>query len=911
MPKFKLNSDKNLSIVARPVHNYEQENLAETLEFVLPVSLLGRNVLDCITSVHIIDASEHADVITLDLSVSERNPNYLVDSFKLSGLFTQEDGLIRLWVEIIDRTDTAIIKTNEVSFPVFRHEVVDEYITDDQISFIEQGLIQTADYVDQAREYAEGAGGSAAAAQEIAQSVRDDADAGVFDGKPAYPVKNVSSEEEVSEIQSAIASGAYSADTAYAFVTSAFSTYFIGDMLAITADDVTIDFRGTNSTNVYVGGETPGDDIDLWIDVQGGDQPKNYAEYVTWDATHRYVQGKKHIPVAKAENTTPYNVICANEYVNVIEGETYRVLGCYAYGDALSPSTTVMTILANSNGEKVNGVADPNSASYATLHKDGDDPYLWYYDVTIPVGATQMYLNARYTSASDVDVKVYHMIYGAPERESTEENATIKYRSPQGGFRAIETGGGATWGDIDGTLTEQTDLQNALDNKVDAVLASPDATAENKLTDLTTAQAVAQAKSAAAVQSSVFTYGTGIFQSGANGFNVAGGKLVQKSYTSAGQNETIYYWAYIPDFIDDENGMPLIVHLHSAFEKGSTAAELMNVMRAQDANGKTLQSFPRFLADNRMGAIPAYVVMPQMATGEGGGGWYTHRAVINELVRALVADTVEIVAGQSNYINPNNVGLSGFSLGAHGVWELAYIGAKNHNTLYKNIVPIAGKLVNISTADVRNYIKDNVNVLTYYSLDDGIVKVEDVQPILTALSGSSKVVASRPQSHFSHEDMTSMYLLHRDEIISFLIFGKTKNQDADVIKDLHSLDRSTNYVGIPKKVSELNNDSDFAPKSYVNSAVEGKADKPVPETITIPTSSWSALADSAPFDYSATVTITTTLGENSTVELINNNALLFANHGFSILSVSGQTATIASIGQPDDSVTLKVVVING
>lgn len=825
MPKFKLNSDKNLSIVARPVHNYEQENLAETLEFVLPVSLLGRNVLDCITSVHIIDASEHADVITLDLSVSERNPNYLVDSFKLSGLFTQEDGLIRLWVEIIDRTDTAIIKTNEVSFPVFRHEVVDEYITDNQISFIEQGLIQTADYVDQARKYAEGAGGSAAAAQGIAQSVRDDADAGVFDGKPAYPVKNVSSEEEVSKIQSAIASGAYSADTAYAFVTSAFSTYFIGDMLAITADNVTIDFRGTDSTNVYVGGETPGDDIDLWIDVQGGDQPKNYAEYVTWDATHHYVQGEKHIPVAKAENTTPYNVICANEYVNVIEGETYRVLGCYAYGDALSPSTTVMTILANFNGEKVNGVADPNSASYATLHKDGDDPYLWYYDVTIPVGATQMYLNARYTSASDVDVKVYHMINGAPERESTEENATIKYRSPQGGFRAIETGG-ATWGDIDGTLADQTDLQNALDAKVDTNIVSPNASSANKLIDTQSVYTIAEQKSTVSLENSVFAYGTGIFQSGASGYNVVGGRLVQKSFT--GDNGTIYYWVYIPDTIV-ENDTPLIVYLHSSFEKGSGAAGLMNVMRAQDAEGNTLLSFPRFLADNRIGSVPAYIVMPQMSSGEGLGGWYNHAKIVNELVGKLISDDAIIVDGRkSNDINPNNVGLTGFSLGGHGVWEIAYDAINRLNTaLYQNIVPIAGKVISTGAAEgltpseVGGKLKDNVNVLTYYSTDDSAVIPKDVTDIISAMAGSTKIVKSKVQRYLSHEEMTSMYLTKRDEIIAFLILGRIRtNDDRNVLKDLHDLDTSTNYVGIPKKVSELNNDSGYASTTYVNTAIQ-------------------------------------------------------------------------------------------
>lgn len=81
---------------------------------------------------------------------------------------------------------------------------------------------------------------------------------------------------------------------------------------------------------------------------------------------------------------------------------------------------------------------------------------------------------------------------------------------------------------------------------------------------------------------------------------------------------------------------------------------------------------------------------------------------------------------------------------------------------------------------------------------------------------------------------------------------------------------------------------------------------PVTETLTIESTSWSELSDSSPYTYNATVTATTTIGTDSIVELINNQAVLFATYGFAIGSISGQNITIYSIGQPSTSVTLTV-----
>lgn len=78
------------------------------------------------------------------------------------------------------------------------------------------------------------------------------------------------------------------------------------------------------------------------------------------------------------------------------------------------------------------------------------------------------------------------------------------------------------------------------------------------------------------------------------------------------------------------------------------------------------------------------------------------------------------------------------------------------------------------------------------------------------------------------------------------------------------------------------------------------------ETYTVASNSWTALASSEPFTYQTTITATYTIGNDTEVGIINDQAVLFANYGFIVGSVSGQSVTIYSIAQPNTSVTLKV-----
>lgn len=108
---------------------------------------------------------------------------------------------------------------------------------------------------------------------------------------------------------------------------------------------------------------------------------------------------------------------------------------------------------------------------------------------------------------------------------------------------------------------------------------------------------------------------------------------------------------------------------------------------------------------------------------------------------------------------------------------------------------------------------------------------------------------------------------------------------------------TTADISVPTTTSELTNNSNFTTKSEVFGTTE---------SYTIATTDWTALASSEPYDYSTTVTATHTVGADTIIHLLNDQPVLFGNHGFAVSGASGQTITIYSIGAPDSSVTLKI-----
>lgn len=79
------------------------------------------------------------------------------------------------------------------------------------------------------------------------------------------------------------------------------------------------------------------------------------------------------------------------------------------------------------------------------------------------------------------------------------------------------------------------------------------------------------------------------------------------------------------------------------------------------------------------------------------------------------------------------------------------------------------------------------------------------------------------------------------------------------------------------------------------------------ESYTIQANGWTALPTaSLPYGYSATVTANYVIGNDTVIELQNNQAVLFAQYGFAVGAVSGQNITIYSVFNPSSAVTLTI-----
>lgn len=84
----------------------------------------------------------------------------------------------------------------------------------------------------------------------------------------------------------------------------------------------------------------------------------------------------------------------------------------------------------------------------------------------------------------------------------------------------------------------------------------------------------------------------------------------------------------------------------------------------------------------------------------------------------------------------------------------------------------------------------------------------------------------------------------------------------------------------------------------------------VVEEATLPSGGWSPVSNVSPYTYSSTITLSSLSATSSSIELINDQPVLFSAHGFAIASVSGSNVVVYSIGQPTADVTLTFEVVN-
>lgn len=170
-------------------------------------------------------------------------------------------------------------------------------------------------------------------------------------------------------------------------------------------------------------------------------------------------------------------------------------------------------------------------------------------------------------------------------------------------------------------------------------------------------------------------------------------------------------------------GMPLVIYLHGGSGKGDDLALLTRG-----------EGFPQYLKDGMLGEVPAYVVMPQLPAEK--RGW------------AEAADELFALIGricEEYEIDPNQVSLTGHSMGGTGAWAIA---AKEPE-LFSCVVPVSGS-VKITPENVNALA--GLPVRAFVGEDDTIVSPESSQRFVAALqrAGGDAEVTTLPRAdHFS------------------------------------------------------------------------------------------------------------------------------------------------------------------
>ncbi|MGN0793768.1 MAG: carbohydrate-binding domain-containing protein [Aristaeellaceae bacterium] len=129
--------------------------------------------------------------------------------------------------------------------------------------------------------------------------------------------------------------------------------------------------------------------------------------------------------------------------------------------------------------------------------------------------------------------------------------------------------------------------------------------------------------------------------------------------------QSLGYWFYTPQGAGKEK-LPLIVYLHGGSGKGSDLTQITSV-----------DGFPRYLRDGKLGNVRAYVLIPQCPANK--SGWQSIAtqvfALIDRISNQVPVDTSRVI-------------LTGHSMGGTGTWALGAMAPER----FSCIVPMSGSI---------------------------------------------------------------------------------------------------------------------------------------------------------------------------------------------------------------------------
>lgn len=207
----------------------------------------------------------------------------------------------------------------------------------------------------------------------------------------------------------------------------------------------------------------------------------------------------------------------------------------------------------------------------------------------------------------------------------------------------------------------------------------------------------------------------------------------------------------------------------------------------------------------------------------------------------------------------------------------------NPQQVEQQSIYINDKNINIKTKKINNSLHDIVYLNQYGAINS--ININDLYEIQSELTAGVYIIIDEQESNCSIN-----YFNGENEWFQFLSNSNLEIATETQLGGVKPVNKTTGMiqsVGIDSEGRLWTNLS--------NTLIETK---------NIYTNSWSELSNSAPYNYKTTLTISTPILLENTVELFNNQPILFSQYAFAISSVEGQTATIISIGKPDHNISL-------
>ena len=209
--------------------------------------------------------------------------------------------------------------------------------------------------------------------------------------------------------------------------------------------------------------------------------------------------------------------------------------------------------------------------------------------------------------------------------------------------------------------------------------------------------------------------------------------LTENSFDSMG------YLLYTP--ANAQPDMPLIVYLHGGHGKGSDLSVLT-----------TTDGFPQYLADELLGEVPAYVLIPQLPEDQ--RGWKP----ASETVMRLIDKVCE-----ENRIDRSRVSLTGHSMGGTGTWDLALL----YPDAFSRIAPMSGS-VDTTASTLAAF--QNTPVWAFVGEDDVVVKPESSEQFVAMLerqNPDAKITVFPETDHVGVPQKA--WLEHGGELLKWLL----------------------------------------------------------------------------------------------------------------------------------------------